>query len=516
MKITYVGNISKDEIINKENKKYISIGGSAIYSSFATRAINHKIDIEIIGNTSRKNIEIINKRNIYFYGKQNKNETKFFINEIENSCIGKNYNNISFKGYLNTEHLHISFRKGIDIDKILESKKISFNSLSVDVMIHSIEDVIPKLEKYEDIIDILFCNLSEYKVLKEKISKIPLIIITNNKYPIIIKSNNDIFVMNVKKCEHIVSDTGAGDSFIGGFLGEYIKNKNIYEAVRVGILTSNLSLSKIGPLEKDINNLNKKKDKILKLPSNIIIMGNSCVGKTTFVQEFNKYFDVYENIDDLDPLLEIFRLDDILRENKKLLFDKNIQKNIKFCKDILEQYKNEYPNINFYTSCSIDKKGHDIINPILWDKILEYSLKNNTSRNKIIEFARGKDQLYEKKYGKDCYRRSIEIICKYLTNIDDTLIINIKAPYENRLIRNESRRKKGGHYVSTETMNQVYKDEIFNINKKDEFSIINIKNKDMLVYDLYNQQVDEDKIIEYINNKIYKLIEEYNNLKGEK
>ncbi len=515
MKITYVGNISKDNIMAKNKKNETSIGGSAVYSSFATKFIDSHIDVEVIGNASRKYVEILKKNNITFLGKTTTENTEFFIDELNGTCIGKNYSNISFYGNLKTDHLHISFRKGIDVDSIIQNNRVTFKSLSVDVMIHSVKECVEKIKKYKDIINILFCNLDEYRILEEHIRDIPIVVITNNKHPVIIRQNEKNFIAKVRLCENIISDTGAGDSFIGGFLGEYLNSKDLYRAVNSGINASNLSLSNIGPLIKKENNIKVKKTKLLKLPDNIIVIGNSCAGKTTFVNEFNKYFDIYSSIDDLAPLQEVFYLDDKLRENKKFIFDKEFENKIKYCKEIIEQYKKEYPNIEFYTNLSVEGKGHDIVKPILWDKILEYALKNNNSSNKIIQFARGRDEFYEKKYGKDIYQRSIETICKNLKNKEEILIINVKAPYKSRVIRNENRAKEGGHYVSSATMKQVYYKDYFNSEKYNNFSVINLDSKKILVYNLINQQVAQDNIEKCMKKQICKIIKKYNKFKEE-
>ena len=515
MKITYVGNISKDNIITENKKNETSIGGSAVYSSFATKYIDSNIDVGIIGNASKKYVEILEKNNIAFLGKTTIDNTEFFIDELKGTCIGKNYSNISFDDDLKTNHLHISFRKGIDVDSIIQNSKVVFDSLSVDVMIHSVNEYVEKIKKYKDIINILFCNLDEYRVLQEYIKEIPIVIVTNNKNPVIIRQNEKFFIANIEECKNIISDTGAGDSFIGGFLGGYLKNKDLYRAVNSGIYSSNLSLNNIGPLKIEKNNIKKKKTKLLKLPDNIIVIGNSCAGKTTFVNEFNKYFDVYTSIDDLAPLQEVFYIDDKLKENKELIFDKDFESRIKYCKDIIEQYKKEYPNIEFYTSLGVDGKGHDIVKPILWDKILEYALKNNNSKNKIIQFARGKDELYEKEYGKNIYQRSIRAICRYLKNKDDILIINIKAPYKNRVIRNENRAKEGGHYVSSTTMKQVYYKDYFHSEKFNHFSVINLDSEKILVYNLSNQQVAYNDIEKHMERQICRIIKTYNEFKEE-
>ena len=47
------------------------------------------------------------------------------------------------------------------------------------------------------------------------------------------------------------------------------------------------------------------------LPKNIIVVGNSCAGKTTFIDFFKSFYNIYTDIDDLAPLLEMFMIDDV-------------------------------------------------------------------------------------------------------------------------------------------------------------------------------------------------------------
>lgn len=512
MKITYIGNVSKDNIKTIRGENKTSIGGSAIYSSFATKLVNKNINISIVSNTTRRNIEYIKCNNIQFEGNQIENDTEFMIDEQKGTCIGKNYNNIYLKNKIITDHLHVSFRKGIDISSIINNTELKYKTLSADVMIHSVENIIPEIIKYESKIKILFCNLQEYDIIKDYVRKIPLLIITNNKYPIIIKEKGIFYIYNVKKCKNIVSDTGAGDSFIGGFLGEYLKNKNIEDAVKAGAETSSLSLLNIGPLKTN-SKMILNKGKIKKLPSNIIVLGNPCTGKTTFINILTKYFDVYSKIDDIKPLQEVFYIDDTIRKNVAILMESEFNKNIRYCKDIIEEYKMDCPKINYYTKPSKNKKGHDIIRPVLWDKIIEYAIRDDNNINKIIEFSRGKDELYEKEYGEDVYQKSIKEIFKYLVNKNDTIIINIKAPYSIRIERNKERAKSGGHYVSDNAMEKVYKKDYFNSKKYDKFSTLNLYNEKILVYNMNNSQINRDKLEEYIIQKIKNMVKIYNEFK---
>lgn len=54
----------------------------------------------------------------------------------------------------------------MNIQNILENELLNYNHLSVDVMIHSVTDFIPIIEKYASKIEILFCNINEYNIIK--------------------------------------------------------------------------------------------------------------------------------------------------------------------------------------------------------------------------------------------------------------------------------------------------------------------------------------------------------------
>ena len=168
--LIFVGNISEDNIIiNASNKSNKCIGGSAVYSSFASRISNEFLKIGIIGKCNGKYKNIIEQNKIDFLGKIVVDNTIFYIDEIKNTCEGENYNNVCYENSkkVKTRHLHISFRKGISVEQIIENELIEYDSLSVDVMIYSVNFFIPVLKKYSNKIDILFCNMDEYIMIKE-------------------------------------------------------------------------------------------------------------------------------------------------------------------------------------------------------------------------------------------------------------------------------------------------------------------------------------------------------------
>lgn len=506
--IIYVGNISKDTIINDENSNN-SLGGSAIYSSFASKSLNSNLKIGIIGNADENTVKKINSNGIDFLGNKVKNMTEFLIDESNKKCIGKNYTDVEYTGEkIKTNHLHISFRKGVDIDSIFSENKIQYNTLSADIMIYSINYIMPYLKKYSSKIDILFCNLDEYKIIKEKIKYIKNICITNEDKPVIILNKNENYTEYIKSVKNIQSTTGAGDSFIGGFLAEYVKSHDLKESLKNGVEIARKSITEIGPITEKYKTTNN--NEIYTLPQTVIVIGNSCAGKSTFINYFNNNFEIYDNIDDLNPLLEVFNIDDELREKNDFM------ENVKYANDIVEEYKKSLNNIKFYTQKAKNGNGHDIIRPELWDKILLYATKNNTKGNIIIQFARGNDKLYEEELKRNPYDYGLKNIIENVKNKEQCIIINLKADLNERIKRNECRKNEGGHFVSEDTMKNVYKNDIFKYETKNNFKIKNINNVNIPVFILNNRNIENlEKRKSFYNKQIKKIIKMYNKYKEE-
>lgn len=153
--ICFVGNSSIDYIMAGK-KQYKTYGGSAIYSSLSCRTCSEK-NIAIISNVSKELNNLLQHHDIINLGNVNDDITTFKLNEDNGSCKGIKYYNKPFTlpKTININHLHISFRKGVNIDSILDNHNIKFQTLSVDVMIHSVEDMLPYIVKYQNKIFIL-------------------------------------------------------------------------------------------------------------------------------------------------------------------------------------------------------------------------------------------------------------------------------------------------------------------------------------------------------------------------
>ena len=459
--ICFVGNSSIDYIMTTKGQ-YKTYGGSAIYSSLSCRVSSNK-NIAIISNANKELNDLLKNHDIINLGNVNDDITIFKLNENDGSCEGLHYYNkpFMFSKTININHLHISFRKGVDIDSILDNPNLKFQTLSIDVMIYSVEDMLPYIVKYQDKIKLLFCNMKEYDLIKNYINKIPYKIITSEDKPVVVITPNENLCFQIQSKDNVISSTGAGDTFIGGFFSQYIDGKSINESVSCGIRNSSISLEKIGALtdiDKNINSSNLINPK--HLPNNIIVIGNSCAGKTTFINYLKKYYDIYTDVDDLEPLLETFMLDDESLVLSKKQFTR-LKDKLKFMKTVYNEYIENYDNINHYTQKAVNGNGHDIIRPILWDMILEKAVSVLHTENNIIQFSRGKDELYEHEFGKDVYKRSIDSILDYLPLKENTVIVNLISPLTVRKERNAIRYENGGHFVSEDTMDTVYDKDYF-------------------------------------------------------
>ena len=253
--LLYIGNISLDEIKCFDGSTRHIWGGSALYSALASRLVfQGSIGVySIVGNDF--DLKIFDENRITFIGKKlnNRKSNVFIIEEKKNKCFLKNKKYLKFPNInqeINVKHLHVSFRKGVEIEKIF-SNNIKFKHLSIDVMHSSIAYIKKYLINYLEYIDYIFCNKLEYDAIKNILNENIEIFITDehrcvkyyrNKYK---KNYNVPKILN----KNIKSTTGAGDTFIGGFLGCYLKTKNKKLSIETAIKISGLSILNYGNLE---------------------------------------------------------------------------------------------------------------------------------------------------------------------------------------------------------------------------------------------------------------------------
>lgn len=455
--IVFVGNTSIDKKQCVNGKYVETLGGSAFNSYCATLAVDKQQNNKIYSNFLN-NLKYINLNNRIY------SPNYFYIDEKQNVCLSDIKSIVKLEKNFNCKHLHISIRKGIDFRSFLDSE-IEYETLSIDVMIHSVEEYVDDIKEFASKIDFLFCNMQEYEFLKNIEIK-GVFIITNEQNPVKIyynKDKNDYY--DVPKIKTIKSTTGAGDSFIGGFLSEYIKSKNIDMSVESGIKCSQICL-KLYSNEQFKNKKITKKTVTFKLPQKIIIIGPSCAGKSFISKKLQEKWPLYKIYDDLEVLKERVEIDNSLSLGANLHY---------------------YKNLKFDTP-KTQKMGNGtfkIIDESLWKEVIEIICKV-CSKYSIIEFSRGTTS-----NSKEEQRKVYIEYLNYIKNIfknDKIIVLFVDKNYKRRLKRNIKRKQTGGHEVDIETFKTYYK-----------FSCKPASYKNVLKI---NSNLNIDKIIKKIGGKI--------------
>lgn len=184
-------------------------------------------------------------------------------------------------------------------------------------------------------------------------------------------------------------------------------------------------------------------------------------------------------------------------------------------KNIYNEYIKTFPNISHYSVMTKNGQGHDIINPVLWDMILEKAVIFAKEQNNIIQFSRGKDEDYERQFGKNIYERSLQSIIKELPNKEETIIINLSSDLKTRKSRNHMRYENGGHFISEETMDSVYGDDIFNFEHIDSnrgFIILNGESYPVFTI-LNNKNLSNVELNQFMLYNINEIINYFNELR---
>jgi hypothetical protein len=239
-----------------------------------------------------------------------------------------------------------------------------------------------------------------------------------------------------------------------------------------------------------------------KIPSIIFNIGTPCSGKSTFSAIIVQNNPEYTILDDLEPLHEIFIIEELvskyisLPNNDKILEQFFILRdNLKYAFSIWNFYNSQLLKIkNFsFRSKALNDGSYKILSPTVWDDILMMLLKNVTAGKYVIEFSRGCDIDYMNHFEikkEDIYKRAFGIMKQFLSKrFTSSLIVNIKSNFLDRMQRNEQRKNCGGHYVPKSTMETTYKNDCFDFQKttknKGFYKIENIK---IPVFSFVNKQ----------------------------
>ena len=146
-----------------------------------------------------------------------------------------------------------------------------------------------------------------------------------------------------------------------------------------------------------------------------------------------------------------------------------------FWEDILEtriqQLKARNIGLEQLETIKTEDGGHKIRKQHLWDEVLCRSISTlNSNRCYVFEFSRGTDQAYAKEFNinpREVYHRCFSLIFQDNPNItkDNSLIIHVSASHDKRERRNRLRKARGEHSVSQQSMDEVYKHDVFYFEK---------------------------------------------------
>lgn len=463
--LVFVGNQSIDKKVCLDGRSVEVIGGSA-YNSFCSSKLFYEQLISAyfapVGNrTSRAAM------NQYNLNKEYRDDVIFEINELSGECntrLAVCMNNTHWE----CDHLHISLRRDVDIESFLNGS-VDFKSLSVDVTHASVEKYKSAIEALRNRIDFLFCNTQEYLHIKHIIIK-GSFVVTNEDKPVRIQNAKSTKYFAVPTpVRSTKSVTGAGDSFIGAFLSELMCNYNITESVAAGIAAAQANLNAYGNEELDKayfkTLLNSYKKYNLIMPNRIFVVGPSCSGKTTIINNNPNIFDPYVRFDDLRVLKERVNYDNGEFSTKQLM--------------TFHDHDEVLPR----ATIKHDDATFKIIDDELWNDVIKRISKKLTSYS-IIEFSRGLMKQYI-----DAFELALS-----LKKDETNLIIFIDAEYNTRLKRNFKRKNDGEHFVELETFETVYRKSLAEFFE----SNLSINGKTIPVIKIDNEDYSSNMSIERI------------------
>jgi hypothetical protein len=214
----------------------------------------------------------------------------------------------------------------------------------------------------------------------------------------------------------------------------------------------------------------------------IFVVGAAASGKSTFAKDVCRQFPQLTHSSDLLALKELFSLNDILinyaLHASTLSFDSltSALASISYWPDLrdfrLAQLKQGKLPPQLETSRTNDG-GHSIHEPMVWDNALSRTVARLAPTSKhIVEFGRGYDVTYVEHFriaASEIYPRSFRVLTSANRHIsaESSVIIHLTADYLVRMLRNERRRLRGEHFVSSEAMNEVYATDPFVFEKLD-------------------------------------------------
>ena len=278
MSLSILGSVAFDTLFTPEGTREKIPGGSAFYSSIAASYFTSPYIISKVGgdypaayfkllhdrgiNTENIQIDKI-KKTFHWTGSYLKNINVAETLDTEVGVLAEFIPSLNIEA-TNANICFCANNDPISQRQALEQSKAKLKAL--DTMNLWINIMKEELEKTISIVDLLFINDTEIKMLTNEYNLISAVRKLQSSFPninyvilkkgeygasIYGKKEDDIFTSGAFPVSLVKDPTGAGDSFAGGFLG-FLDNKTINwktlkEALLFGSATSSFTVEEFGP-----------------------------------------------------------------------------------------------------------------------------------------------------------------------------------------------------------------------------------------------------------------------------
>ena len=277
MSLLVVGSIALDNVETPFGKVIYSLGGSAIFTSMASKNFCKSSVVGIVGDDFPKehfellaenkintqDLMVIPGKTFHWSGKYNDlNKAETLDTQLN---VFANFNPQLCEDNKNCDYVFLG-----NIDPVLQMRVLkqmnTTKSTACDTMNFWISGSRPKLLEVINNVDILFINEDELRMLvgiqnifeavqKAKEMGPKLIVVKRGEYGSFAYSDDFIFFAPVYPVRKVVDPTGAGDSFAGGFMGYLasvgnfeettIKNAMIFGSVTASFNVESFSIDRL-------------------------------------------------------------------------------------------------------------------------------------------------------------------------------------------------------------------------------------------------------------------------------
>ncbi len=277
MSLLIVGSIALDNVETPFGKVIHSLGGSAIFTSMASKNFCKSSVVGIVGEDfpkehfellaeneiNTKDLMVVPGKTFHWSGKYNDlNKAETLDTQLN---VFADFNPKLCNNNKNCEYVFLG-----NIDPVLQLRVLKqidrTKVIACDTMNFWISGSKPALLEVIDNVDILFINEDELRMLtgvqnvfeavqKAKEMGPELIVVKRGEYGSFAYSNDFIFFAPVYPVKKVIDPTGAGDSFAGGFMGYLtsvgnfeettIKNAMIYGTVIASFNVESFSIDRL-------------------------------------------------------------------------------------------------------------------------------------------------------------------------------------------------------------------------------------------------------------------------------